>query len=132
MSWLDSIEGRVGEIERTKPAYEHETRLRLMKLVKGELPAELATALQAYEPAWQGFEPVWEVYEPAWQGFEPAWLTYEPAWLAYLAAREAYDTARQAFETLYTKHLPAIEALHAIECPDCPWDGESIFPRRTA
>ena len=118
MSWLDSIEGRVGEIERTKPAYEHETRLRLMKLVKGELPAELATALQAYEPAWQGFE--------------PAWLTYEPAWLAYLAAREAYDTARQAFETLYTKHLPAIEALHAIECPDCPWDGESIFPRRTA
>ena len=40
---------------------------------------------------------------------------------AYFKAREAYDKAREAY-------APQIEALHAKECPNCPWDGMTIFP----
>ena len=25
-------------------------------------------------------------------------------------------------------YMPDILALHAAECPDCPWDGKTIFP----
>ena len=34
---------------------------------------------------------------------------------------EAYASARKVFEE-------AIVSLHAKECPDCPWDGKTIFP----
>jgi len=36
-----------------------------------------------------------------------------------------YDRDLNRSETLHTK---AMEALHAKECPDCPWNGETIFP----
>jgi len=26
-------------------------------------------------------------------------------------------------------HMPELLALHAQECKDCPWDGETIFPK---
>ena len=32
----------------------------------------------------------------------------------------------------YCEALPALEALHAQECKDCPWDGRTIFPVNTA
>ncbi len=43
------------------------------------------------------------------------------AWAAYDKARAAYDKARE-------NHREELEALHAKECPNCPWDGKTIFP----
>ena len=43
---------------------------------------------------------------------------------AYLA----YDKAWDAYDKAYDECLPQIEALHILECPDCPWDGTTIFP----
>lgn len=43
-----------------------------------------------------------------------AWAACDQAW----AARDHALQANQA----------AINALHAKECPDCPWDGKTIFP----
>lgn len=30
------------------------------------------------------------------------------------------------------KYKKIIEALHRKECPDCPWDGKTIFPKEKA
>ncbi len=30
---------------------------------------------------------------------------------------------------LLKEHSETIEALHAIECPNCPWDGKTIFKK---
>jgi len=49
------------------------------------------------------------------------------AGLAHGEAWRAYDEARHAYGEAITRNLPAIEALHAIECPNCPWDGYTIF-----
>lgn len=46
---------------------------------------------------------------------------YYRAWEVYLRARKAYDRA-------LADNREAIEALHAQECPGCPWDGHTIFP----
>ena len=41
---------------------------------------------------------------------------------AHYEARDAYDKARDAYK-------PQVEKLHAKECPNCPWDGTTIFPK---
>ena len=49
---------------------------------------------------------------------------------AYNKARRAYYKARQTYTKALNNSMPAIEELHKIECPDCPWDGKTIFPVR--
>ena len=48
-----------------------------------------------------------------------------------LAARDkafaAWVEAAIAWSNAYEHYMPAILALHAVECPDCPWDGKTIF-----
>ena len=44
------------------------------------------------------------------------WAVWEKVWAA-------------CDETIQ-KYQSKIEALHTLECPDCPWDGETIFPER--
>ncbi len=39
----------------------------------------------------------------------------------------ALDTARAALDTAIRDNMPALLALHAQECPNCPWDGKTIF-----
>ena len=52
----------------------------------------------------------------------PAWKVYKEAKAsAGKVYEEAYASARKVFEE-------AIVSLHAKECPDCPWDGKTIFP----
>ena len=67
---------------------------------------EIETRLRLLKPA---VGPLPAAYaKKAWAAYDKkAWAAYEKAWAAY---------------------APEIEALHAIECPDCPWDGSSIFP----
>jgi hypothetical protein len=43
-----------------------------------------------------------------------------------VTARTAYETAWTAYDTAEAKHMHEIIALHAKECPDCPWDGHCI------
>lgn len=49
--------------------------------------------------------------------------------------RTAYEQARTAYEQAWIAYcasiLPdALEAAHRAECPDCPWDGKTLFPAR--
>ena len=100
----EPIEVRQEYIRRYKPEHEIETRLRLLKPAVGPLPAAYA------KKAWAAYDKKARAAyaKKAWAAYDKkAWAAYEKAWAAY---------------------APEIEALHAIECPDCPWDGSSIFP----
>jgi hypothetical protein len=48
---------------------------------------------------------------------------------AVVKAWAALDKAWAALDKAVRDHLAKIEAFHAIECPNCPWDGETIFPK---
>jgi len=52
---------------------------------------------------------------------------------AITSARAAYDAAvtpaQAAYDAARASAWAALAALHREECPDCPWDGTTIFPR---
>ena len=96
----EPIENRIAYIKTHKPKGEQKLRLRLLKPVVGKLPPAVAKAWAAYDKAWAAFN-----------------------------AGAAYDKAGAPYDKTLKEHLPEIEALHREECPDCPWDGKTIFPK---
>ena len=54
----------------------------------------------------------------------------DTAWAAHDQARIAYNRAWAAYDKARADTAPEIEALHRQECPDCPWDGTTIFTRQ--
>ena len=89
-----------------------ENRIAYIKASKRE--AEIETRLRLMAPV---------------RGKLPA--AYAKARAAYAKAGAAYDKVRAAYDKARAAALPEIEALHALECPNCPWDAaqQTIFPR---
>ena len=73
-------------------------------------PAERELRLSLFAPV-QGALP---------DAFIQACSVYDQACSVFVQARSVYDQA-------LAEHMPALVGLHRIECPDCPWDGYTIF-----
>lgn len=93
------LKNRISYIKREKPKNERALRLRLIKRVRGKLPVGLVKARAAYNKARA----------------------------AYDKARSAYVKVWAAYNKAVQDNTPALRALHAKECPNCPWDGKTIF-----
>ena len=111
----DNIEERIEYIKNNKPAGEIELRLRLLREVKGKLPEACETAREAYNTTQ-------EAYNVALEACKTALEACKTAWRAYNVALGAYNVALETCKE-------EIEVLHKKECPDCPWDGHTIFNR---
>jgi len=134
----EPIKNRIAYIKAEKAEWERSLRLRLLKPVKDQ--KRLIAILTAYKKA---VATAWEAYRKAtalaWEAYRKA---VAPALEAYEnvedSASEAYekveDSASEAYEKATAlasaKRDRAINALHSKECPDCPWDGMTIFPKR--
>ncbi|MBI2677136.1 MAG: hypothetical protein HYX21_04305 [Candidatus Yanofskybacteria bacterium] len=122
VEWCFDYDERAEYIRTQKPPEERETRLRLFKLFKGELSPELVEACRVYGEACR-------VYFEANRVYVEADRAYDEACWVYNEACQVYDEALQVYDKILNKNMPAIEALHAAECPNCPWDGHTIFPK---
>lgn len=119
---------RVDYIKVNKSAEEKPIRLRLFKMVKGELPAELVEAGDAYYRAHQKKEEAYTTLDNAHTRMMTSGsrAEFDSRQKSYGEAGQVDFDARMTLKTAIHTHKAAIEALHAIECPDCPWDGEKI------
>ena len=118
---VEPIEVRREYIRTHKPKSEQELRLRLLHEVEGELPPEVVKAGQRWYAAKQALDEARQAYHEAEQVPDEACQAYTEALRARKEARRAY------LETL-DAHMDAVLELHDRECPDCPWDGHTIFP----
>src|SRR3989338_2906478 len=100
LEWCYDYEERAQYIRTNKPQNEQEIRLRLFKPVQGRLPEAVVKARQVYDEARPAFDKAYQAYNEAYQAYDKALID---------------NTAK-------------IEALHANECPNCPWNGHTIFP----
>ena len=88
---------RVEYIKASKPPSEQKLRLKLFHLI----PTDLIPGLNSAK-----------------------WKAYDKAEEAYDEAGEACGKAEEAYFKKFGKEL---ELLHEKLCPDCPWDGYTIF-----
>ena len=102
----ESIADRIAFNRTHKPESELETRERVIHKVKGKLPARFVAA-------WGKADAAWDKAYAAWGKADAAWGKADAAW-----------------GKAYADHMPAILKLHAKECPNCPWDGTTIFPAK--
>ena len=105
------------KLQDEEPELERKIHLHLIKLVLGQLPKrwlDAEGAKQSAKKAW------WDAVEKAERGDITAKKVLEAAketrWDTKKAEREAYEACKAE-----------IEALHKAECPNCPWDGKTIF-----
>ena len=99
---------RIEYIAGNKSWDEIEIRLRLFKPIKGTLPPEVLNAWAAYYKIGTAYDKTWNSFFRLWSG-----PLYHKVWDAY---DEAIATSSKE-----------LKRLHAEECPDCPWDGKTIF-----
>jgi len=109
-------------------------------------------AWQVYFKAWQVYFKAWQVRDEKLQAYDETLKAkiktgqvYFKAWVAqhaveqahevrdrtkqaYNKARHAYDKAWQALVGACRNDMTTLERLHAEQCPDCPWNGQTIFP----
>src|SRR3990167_8178308 len=138
----DDIQARIDSIQAEKPKHEGDIRLRLLKPVQGTLPPKLvkagdardkaydanAKARDAYDKARDAYVKAGDARDKAKAAYDKAWDAFGKDWDAYVKAKAAFVKAKAAYNKAYDECLPQIEALHALECPDCPWNGTTIFP----
>jgi len=123
VGWAD----RIHDILTMKPKHERALRLRLFRPASPEASKAIAPAQAAYDKAIASAQAAYDkAIASAQTAFDKA---IAPAWAAYdkaiAPARTAYDKAIAPARTAFDK---AIASAHLLECPDCPWDGQSIFP----
>ena len=129
----EPIENRIAFIKTNKPKREQATRLRLLRIVKGEMPAAHVAAWVKANAAWVKAAAARDKAVAAWDKAYAAWDKAAAARDKAVAARDkavaAWDRAFAAWDKAAADNLPAIETLHRAECePDCPWNGRTIFP----
>ena len=101
IEYVYDFDERVATINNWKPAEEQELRLRLFKMIpETRLPKNGRKA-----------------YSEALEAYREAWKAYSEVEKAYSEAEKAYIEGHRLF----------FKKLHKELCPDCPWDGHSIF-----
>ena len=127
---------RLKHFER-KQLEEYPLRRRLYHRVRGKLPQPMLDAAAKYVEAWDAYDKAGDAYYKARNAYYKAWDAcnkagdaYGKAQAAYNKAQAAYNKAWDAYKKVLRDNMPAVERLHATECPDCPWDGETIFTRK--
>ena len=107
-----TVEDRIAEIIRNKPAEEHATRFRNLRPLVGELPTAVAETLAALNKAGAACN-------KAWAACNEAVVVYNKSWAAYRKARAAYLEALAA-------HDAEITDLINVQWPGNTWNGKNI------
>ena len=117
VEFTHDIDERWDYVVRDKPERELPTRLRLMRPVAGKIPVALDKACSELAKARDELA--------------KARAEWDKANAELAKARAEWDKARAEWDKARAEHMPDILALHAVECPGCPWDGSTIFPGGT-
>jgi chromosome segregation ATPase len=132
---IGSVEERIAYIKAEKPKDEVEVRLRLLKPVRydtaklKEAYAKLKEAYAKREEADAKWKEAYAKWEEAYAKREEADAKLEEAyakWEEVDAKRKEVDAKRKE---AYAKWEEAVASSHKDQCPDCPWNGHTIFPQ---
>ena len=103
---------------------------RIAYILTSKAPKERALRLRLLRPVIDdAMVPIWKTYDDAMAAIQKTYAD------AMAAIQKTYDDAiapiwktyDDAIAPIWKTYADAMAAIHARECPNCPWDGESIF-----
>ena len=137
---------RVRFIKENKPKGEQKLRLKLFQMIPDELiPGKGSPEWEAYCKAGEAYDKAWEARDKAREAYRKTGEVCYKTGKVYYKAREVYGKARKVYykagevcyktgkvyykarEVYCKKHHKELEKLHTNLCPDCPWNGKTIF-----
>ncbi len=139
----EAPENRIAYIIRMKSPAEIPLRLHLFRPVRHVFRSHAYAEWQKAHAEWWKAEAKWEKADAAW---DKASAELQNASAEQQKAHAEWQKARAEWERAYVEWKKAdakwekacakweradaaeIEAAHLAECPDCPWDGYTIFP----
>ena len=138
VEFCTDYDDRVDYIKEHKPEGEQELRLRLFKLIPVErLPVALNKAWEAHDKAREAYDKVRESLYKARESLYKAWESRNKAREAYDKVREANHKVREAYDKVRESNDKALKdyesdfiQLHNELCPNCSWNGYSIFSNK--
>jgi hypothetical protein len=107
-----TVEDRIAEILRSKPAEEHATRFRNLRPLVGELPTAVAET--------------WAACSEARAARDKAGVACDKAWAAYNEAVAAFNKAWADYRKAAADHAAEITDLMNIQWPGNTWNGKNI------
>lgn len=132
MNWCWNYNERADYIRQYKLPEEHALRFRLFKPVRGQLPAEVVEKARDYadnQLSCIGAARVYNNMDQIRVAFSlPLCSDNSKIKQNYVRLLGECNEAELAYRKAIEMHREEIEALHVIECPDCPWDGKTISP----
>ena len=120
-------EGRKDYIKEYKPKDEIELRLRLFQPIQN-LPQVIIEASAELNKASAEHDKASAEYDKARVEYNKASAELNKASAEHDKAYAEYDKAYAEFNKVLFKHKEELEKLHNEQCPNCPWDGKTIFP----
>jgi len=131
IEWVTDFQKRVDFIKEQKPIKERTLRLKLFRMIpEHRLPKGLIKAREVYDKAREAYDKAWEAYFKAWEAYDKAREAYDKAREACDKAREACDKAWEAYDKALETSKAEISKLHDELCPNCTWNGKTIFANK--
>ena len=136
-------------VRKHKPRKEVETRLQLFQPVRGDLRPpedwmkndvkrseanekfkEAAAKRQEADAEWCEADAKWKEADAKWKEACAKWNEACAKWKEADAEWREADVKWKVADAKWkaSADWARVEALHREECPDCPWNGETIFP----
>ena len=131
LEWsIEPLEQRAAFIREHKPAHEIPVRLQFLAPVRGALPEAVVEARRVYNEARRALnEAVADHHVKMERAYAEVGRLGEVVVGPFVEVKRACAEARRAYNEAVVDHRDEIKALHRSECPDCPWDGKTIFPK---
>ena len=121
-----TIEARIAEIIRNKPAEEHATRFRNLRPFVGELPTAVAETLAACNEAAAACDEAWVARDKAWVAYDEALAACNEAQVAHNKAWADYNKSWAAYRKAAADHAAEITDLMNTQWPGNTWNGKNI------
>jgi len=120
-------------IKSTRPLDERKLCLRLLKMIpKDKIPGKDSILWKACMKAVEDYEKAENAYVGTWKVYMKG--RHDCAWESWMGAEDIYYMVRHVYNKAWESYLDAyaveLEKLHKELCPNCPWDGHSIFPMK--
>ena len=127
VEFVTNYDERVAYIKQEKPPAERPLRLRLFQMVPPErLSAGLAEAVNESTRLREESDRLRAEGNRLWEEGHRLWAESTRLWTE--STRLWAESTRLGVENI-AQHMPELLALHAELCPECPWNGQTIFGR---